>query len=59
MDGDHRSQGMEITSIRIALIRKISGNDISLIGPEEIVNSDRSINGTRVSIKIAQTNLDI
>ena len=58
-DGDHRSQGMEITSKRIELIQKISNNGISLEGPEEIVGNDGSINGTYVLIKIPLTNLDI
>lgn len=50
--GDHRSQGMEITSKRIELIQKISNNDISLVGPDEIVGDDGLINGTSVLIKI-------
>lgn len=58
-DGDHRSQGMEITSKRIELIQKISNNHISLEGPYEIQGSDGSINGTRVLIKIPLSDLDI
>lgn len=57
-DGDHRSQGMEITSKRIELIQKMSNNGISLEGPEEIIADDGSINGTYVLIKIAIENLD-
>lgn len=56
--GDHRSQGMEITSKRIELIQKISNNDISLIGPEEIIDDNGSINGTSVLIKIPLTDLE-
>ena len=59
MDGDHRSQGMEITSKRIELIRKITKNDISLEGPEEIKDVNGSIKGTYVLIKITSTNLEI
>ena len=59
MDGDHRSQGMEITSKRIELIRKISKNDISLEGPEEIKDVNGSIKGTYVLIKIPLDDLDI
>lgn len=58
-DGDHRSQGMEITSKRIELIQKISNNGISLEGPEELVGDDGSINGTYVLIKIPTSNLEI
>ena len=57
MAGDHKSQGMEITSKRIKLIQKISENNISLVGPNEIVDSNGSINGTRVLIKIPRENL--
>lgn len=59
MEGDHRSKGMEITSKRIELIQKISNDDISLEGPYEVYNDDRSINGTRVLLKIPLNNLDI
>jgi ligand-binding sensor domain-containing protein/signal transduction histidine kinase len=58
MEGDHRSKGMEITSKRIDLIQKISNDDISLDGPYEVYNDDRSIKGTRVLLKIPINNLD-
>ncbi len=58
MEGDHRSKGMEITSKRIELIQKISNDDISLTGPYEIYNDDRSIKGTRVLLKIPLHNLE-
>ncbi len=51
-EGDHKSQGMEITSKRINLIRKIWKKDYELIGPFQMLNSDQSIKGTRVLIKI-------
>ena len=57
-DGDHRSQGMEITSKRIELMQKNSPNDISLIGPEQITDSNGLINGTRVLIKIPVFDLE-
>ena len=59
LDGDHRSQGMEITSKRIELIQKISNNHISLEGPDEIINNDGSVNGTCVLIKIPLSDLEI
>ncbi|MCH2231300.1 MAG: histidine kinase [Crocinitomicaceae bacterium] len=59
LDGDHRSQGMEITSKRIELIHKVSNNNISLEGPEEIIGNDGSINGTYVLIKIPLSDLEI
>ena len=59
LDGDHRSQGMEITSKRIELIQKVSNNNIALEGPEEIVGDDGLVNGTYVLIKIPLTDLEI
>lgn len=50
--GDHRSQGMEITAKRIDLIAKVSSQTISMEGPDEILNDDRSIKGTRVLLKM-------
>lgn len=58
IDGDHKSQGMEITSKRIELLRKITHNNISMEGPEEIVDQNGLIKGTRVLIKIPTNNLD-
>lgn len=57
-DGDHRSQGMEITAKRIDLIGKVSNQDISLEGPVEVLNDDRSIKGTRVLLKMKLSNLE-
>ncbi|MFT5859285.1 MAG: ligand-binding sensor domain-containing protein [Flavobacteriaceae bacterium] len=58
LEGDHRSKGMEITSKRIELLQKVSDNDISLVGPYEIINDDRLINGTRVLLKISLNDLE-
>ena len=57
-EGDHRSQGMEITSKRIQLIKKLSDFDITLEGPEEIYDENHSINGTRVLIKMKLIDFD-
>ncbi len=59
MDGDHKSQGMEITSKRIELIQKIANNGISLEGPSEIKDENGLINGTYVLIKIPVVDLEI
>lgn len=56
--GDHRSQGMEITSKRIELLQKVSNQSMELIGPEEIVGEDGSINGTYVLLKLYVENLE-
>ena len=57
MDGDHKSQGMVITSKRIELLQKISSNNISLEGPIQITDENGLINGTYVLIKIPCENL--
>ncbi len=56
--GDHRSQGMEITTKRIELMRKLTNQDMELIGPAEIIGEDGSINGTYVLLKFKVENLE-
>ena len=58
MVGDHKSQGMEITSKRIDIIRELSKKDFELEGPFQLTNPDHSIKGTRVLLKIPVENLD-
>lgn len=58
LTGDHQSQGTLITSSRIELLRKISGKDFSLVGPEDRLNSTKESIGTTVKIIIALKNLD-
>ena len=58
MDGDHRSQGMEITSKRIELLNKLSDQKFEIIGPFQLEDEYRLIKGTRVILKIEQENLD-
>ncbi|MFT4682858.1 MAG: ligand-binding sensor domain-containing protein [Flavobacteriales bacterium] len=47
---DHISQGMNITSGRIELIRKMTGKNVELIGPYEIKNAEQVVQGTQVKI---------
>jgi sensor histidine kinase YesM len=56
--GDHRSQGMEITSKRIELMQEFSDQTMELIGPNELVGKDGSINGTYVLLKLSPNNLE-
>lgn len=51
-DGDHKSQGMEITSKRISLIKEMSNQSFEIIGPEDRLDENRKINGTYVLLKI-------
>lgn len=57
-EGDHKSQGMEITVKRLDLIRLVSNRHLELIGPQQINGNDGLINGTRVLLKIALENLE-
>ncbi|MGV3632126.1 MAG: two-component regulator propeller domain-containing protein [Bacteroidota bacterium] len=57
LEGDHKSQGMQITARRINLLNKLSREDYELDGPFQINDENRLINGTRVLIKIPYKNL--
>ncbi|TXI88012.1 MAG: hypothetical protein E6Q37_00845 [Crocinitomicaceae bacterium] len=57
-NGDHRSQGMEITSKRIELLKMLSHKNFDMEGPFQLEDSNHSINGTRVILKIPFENLD-
>lgn len=56
--GDHRSQGMEITSKRMALLKKISHRDFEMEGPVQIEDENHRIKGTKVLLKIPCHNLE-
>jgi hypothetical protein len=56
--GDHQSKGTEITSKRIELLKKLTSQEFELVGPVQIYHSDRSIKGTRVTLKFYIENLD-
>jgi ligand-binding sensor domain-containing protein/signal transduction histidine kinase len=56
--GDHKSQGMEITSKRIELLKKLKGQDFVLEGPFQRDKINRSLNGTYVLLKIPIKNLE-
>jgi hypothetical protein len=57
-EGDHKSQGMEITAKRLSLIKEISNKGFEIIGPEDIVDENHTINGTYVLLKIPFEILD-
>jgi len=50
--GDHFSHGTQITKSRIEVIRKISGNIISMEGPRDLLDENDQIIGTEVIILI-------
>jgi len=49
---------MEITSKRIDLIKKLSNQRFELIGPFQVTDENRLINGTRVLLKIPFENFE-
>lgn len=51
-EGDHRSQGMEITAKRVEVLKKLSNQELQIIGPSDNHANDGSINGTYVLLKI-------
>lgn len=58
-DGDHNSHGMEITSKRIEILKKLTERNIELDGPRQINESDGTIKGTSVWIRIDNNNLSV
>lgn len=56
--GDHRSQGMEITAKRIDLIKKISNKGFEIIGPFQFGGIDSDILGTKVILKVPIENFE-
>ncbi len=52
--GDHFSHGTSITKSRIEVIRKISGDVISMDGPSDLIDENGVICGTRVVIRIKE-----
>lgn len=54
-EGDHKSQGMEITQGRIEILQKISQNRIELIGPYQVSEND---GGTTVKVQIPLLDVD-
>ncbi len=58
IDGDHKSQGMEITSKRIELLNHLSQNKFEIQGPFQMEDEYRSIKGTGVILKIGLENLE-
>ena len=50
--GDHESKGMEITNRRIELLRKLTKDNLLLIGPFQLNNEAGECLGTKVIIKM-------
>ena len=52
IEGDHESKGMEITNRRIELLRKLTGENLLIIGPFQINDEAGNAQGTKVIIKM-------
>jgi sensor histidine kinase YesM len=50
--GDHESKGMEITNRRIELLRKLTGDNLLIVGPFQMNDSEGNCQGTKVIIKM-------
>lgn len=58
MVGDHESKGMEITNRRIELLRKLTGDNLLIIGPFQLNDEDGNSLGTKVIIKMGLNHED-
>ncbi|MBD3636259.1 MAG: histidine kinase [Crocinitomicaceae bacterium] len=56
ISGDHESKGMEITNRRIELLRKLTGENLLIIGPFQLNNENGECKGTKVIIKMGLHN---
>lgn len=57
-NGDHKSQGMEITRKRINLLNELSNQKYELKGPFQLEDENRLIKGTCILIKIPIKDLE-
>jgi len=52
ISGDHESKGMEITNRRIELLRKLTGDNLLIVGPFQLNDTEGNSLGTKVTIKM-------
>lgn len=51
-EGDHESKGLEITNRRIEILRKLTGENLQIIGPFQLNDSEGKALGTKVILKL-------
>ncbi len=51
-EGDHESKGLEITNRRIEILRKLTGENLQIIGPFQLNDSEGRSLGTKVILKL-------
>jgi len=52
VEGDHESKGVEITNRRIELLRKLTGENLLIIGPFQMNTKEGESLGTKVVLKL-------
>ena len=52
VEGDHESKGVEITNRRIELLRKLTGENLLIIGPFQMNTEEGKSLGTKVILKL-------
>jgi LytS/YehU family sensor histidine kinase len=53
-EGDHASKGVEITNRRIELLRKLTGENLLIIGPFQMNNEEGQAIGTNVILMLGK-----
>lgn len=52
IEGDHESKGVEITNRRIDILRKLTGENLLIIGPFQMEDAEGNALGTKVILKL-------
>lgn len=52
VEGDHESKGVEITNRRIELLRKLTGENLLIVGPFQMNSEEGESLGTKVILKL-------
>ncbi len=52
IEGDHESKGVDITNRRIDILRKLTGENLLIVGPFQMEDSDGNALGTKVILKL-------
>ena len=52
IDGDHESKGVEITNRRIEILRRLTGENLLIVGPFQMNGENNECLGTKVILKL-------
>lgn len=55
IEGDHESKGVEITNRRIELLRRLTGENMLIVGPFQMNDEKENCLGTKVILKLGGT----